>query len=896
MRDRLVKTTFLLLTILSSSGDLSAQLSDEGLPGVLSFGNTSKRDVPDVEITAIVKSTGTDTAVIEVTAVLPDGYYIYSMNPSFGENTEIELTELSGLTEAGDWKADHEPKVVMEEVLGQNVEKFFDKVVWSKPLKGSLTAETKVEGKLNGQYCGSGENGVPGECRPIRDKKFKAKAELTSATGPSDSLTESASEPTEQPVQVVTSVDVSPKIGYGKNAQSGLIDFKISVTPEAPVIGETVTLSIKAAIRDDKYHTYAFDQPENGSGLPTSIEWITTEGAKPVDKTPVPNVAPEEKTGADSAVMRLHHGEIEWTQRFDVTDKTVKLAGDVMFQLCDDKKCLAPSKAPFELTLLAKEGNRATTRSDSGAAEKSPQPNGEEPAVGESMTPIESGSKKDTSYFALILAGISGGLLSLFTPCVYPMLPVTVAFFLKQEEKKAGSSLVLAIVYSLSMVVAFTIFGVGMSFLFGASSTNVLANNPWLNLFFAAVFMAFALMFFGVFEIQIPSWLLTWTSKREASGGLIGVIFMALTFTLVSFTCTFAFVGNIAILAQGGSIVKAIVGMVAFGATFASPFFLLAMFPSVLSKMPKSGGWMNRVKVTIGLVELAMVLKFLSVADIGFSSNGLPVFLDRASFLAGWMAIAFVTGSYLLGLFRLSSDMEVKGVPVLQVLLSIMFFAVGGYIGVGLFGSNPPSGWVWGQIVSLAPPDFQMNGAGSHGGGKQGISIRKDDVLGSVVEHHGLVFGLDFDRAVAEATRSGMPLFVDFTGVNCPNCRNMEHDVLSQPQMINLLAKMVRVQLYCDTVPGIDNREERNRILEFNRNLQTEWFKDSSLPGYAVATSDGKNVLAEFAGYDSTRGVDFERFLSMGLKQFEKVAKKQDKRTSDSPATADASTGSQAIK
>ncbi|MFN9719816.1 MAG: protein-disulfide reductase DsbD family protein, partial [Planctomycetota bacterium] len=488
------------------------------------------------------------------------------------------------------------------------------------------------------------------------------------------------------------------------------------------------------------------------------------------------------------------------------------------------------------------------------------------------LTGVESRSKKDSGYYALIITAIGSGLLSLFTPCVYPMLPVTVAFFLKQEEKKAGSSLVLAIVYSLSMVIAFTIFGVGMSFLFGASSANVVANNPWLNLFFAAVFMAFALMFFGVFEIHVPSWLLTWTSKREASGGLIGVVFMALTFTLVSFTCTFAFVGQIAILAQGGSIFKAIVGMVAFGATFASPFFLLAMFPSVLSRMPRSGGWMNRVKVTIGLVELAMVLKFLSVADIGFSSNGLPVFLDRASFLVGWMAISVVTGFYLLGLFRLTSDMEVKGVPVLQVLLSIMFFAVGGYIGVGLFASTPPSGWVWGQIVAMAPPDFQTGTGTSHGGGKQAMTVRKDDVFGSVVEHHGLVFGLDFDRAVAEATRSGMPLFIDFTGVNCPNCRNMEHDVLSQPQMISLLSKMVRVQLYTDTVPGVENREERDRILEFNRNLQEQWFKDSSLPGYAVATSDGKTVLAEFAGYDNSRGVDFERFLTMGLKQFEKLA------------------------
>jgi thiol:disulfide interchange protein DsbD len=422
------------------------------------------------------------------------------------------------------------------------------------------------------------------------------------------------------------------------------------------------------------------------------------------------------------------------------------------------------------------------------------------------------------------------------------------------------------------MVAAFTVFGVGMSFLFGATSANVLANNPWLNLFFAAVFMAFALMFFGVFEIHVPSWLLTWTSKREASGGLVGVVFMALTFTLVSFTCTFAFVGQIAILAQGGSILKAIVGMAAFGATFASPFFLLAMFPSVLSKMPKSGGWMNRVKVTIGLVELAMVLKFLSVSDIGFSPNGLPVFLDRASFLVGWMAIAIITGMYLLGLFRLASDMEMKGVPVLQVLLALVFFGVGGYIGVGVFSSTPPSGWFWSQVVAMAPPDFQVGG-GSHSSGRNGMAIREDDRLGTVVEHHGLVFGLDFDRAVAEANRTKKALFIDFTGVNCPNCRGMEIDVLSQPAMISRLEKMVRVQLYTDAVPGISGADQQKKILEFNRKLQEEWFQDSALPGYAVVSSDGKTVLANFAGYDPTRGVDFLKFLNAGLQQFDKLSK-----------------------
>ena len=838
------------------------------------FGNSAAVDV-DIELTAILKPVTADSAELQVTVTLPDGYYIYSMDRSFGAATSIDLTDLSGLTTSGDWKPDHEPKVVADEVLGQTVEKFFGSVTWTTMLKGPLTADLQIQGKLSGQYCGSGENGVPGECRPIYDRVFlaKLKGSIPAPTA-SNRSTDSAVGVTKQ-----SSASISPKIGYGKSAKEGLIRFDVSLAPESPVIGQEVTLTVNASIQNP-WHTFAVDQDPDGTGVPTRINIMTLSGLEPIGDGPVAMAAPTEEPGPDNSTLRVHYGEIAWQRKFMVTGNDITLQGEIAFQLCNDKVCLLLTKAPFELAITAV------------AAPMPPGPVtreiSSEPAMVDSVAgPGEYGDK---GLFALIIGAIAGGFLALLTPCVYPMLPVTVAFFLKQEEKKKGSSFKLAIVYSLSIIAAFTIFGVVLSAVYGASTANAVANNPWLNLIFAAIFMAFALMFFGVFEVRVPSWLLTWTAKRESTGGLVGVVFMALTFTLVSFTCTFAIVGQIAIAAQDGNLLHSLIGMLAFSTTFALPFFMLAMFPSMLGRLPRSGGWMNRVKVTIGLVELAMVLKFLSVADIGFSSNGLPVYLDRASFLIGWMAIAGVTAMYLLGMFRMAHDAPMSSVPVIQVLFAIGFVGMTGYIGAGVFAPTEPTGWVWGQIVSLAPPDFQVAASESQGGpaSSRGVAIRQDDALGVVVEHHGLAFGLDFERAVRESSRSDLPLFIDFTGVNCANCRYMERDVLSQPAMIGLFGKMIRAQLYTDVMPGINDPSESDRLLKFNRMLQEQWFKDSALPGYAVVSSDGKTALSTFIGYDSSGGKDFLAFLNAGLNRWEQLKMQNVARTESGGTTPSA--------
>jgi thiol:disulfide interchange protein len=315
--------------------------------------------------------------------------------------------------------------------------------------------------------------------------------------------------------------------------------------------------------------------------------------------------------------------------------------------------------------------------------------------------------------------------------------------------------------------------------------------------------------------------------------------------------------------AAQGSYVMPVVGMVAFSTAFASPFFFLAMFPSLLAKLPKSGGWMNSVKVTMGLLELAIVTKFLSVADTGFSPTGTPQYLDYHLVMGSWIAVAAVTGFYLLGMFRMGHDSPNENIGPLRCIFSLGFFGLAAYIAVGLFSPTAPQGALWQQIVAFAPPQ---------------ISFAEGE-NGYYVEHDGLKYSLDFDAAVKTASSSNKPLFLDFTGVNCINCRRME-EILAQKEFHAVLKDLVLAQLYVDEVPGVKtNPEEHERILSRNHGLQENWFADVTIPAYVIATPDGKEILATFKGLD-TSGVQFREFLSAGLTRWDKL------NSNDSAATA----------
>ncbi len=848
----------LAVGILNSVLPLAAQTSDKVSGGLdfapLTFGEPSAANDVDVDVTAVLKKIDDQTAELQVTMTLPDGYYTYSMSPDFGGGTKIKLTGLGELKEEGDWKADHEPKSVLDEALGQTVEKFFSKVTWSKTLKGSLTGDVSVSGQLTGQYCGSGENGVPGECRPIRNRKFSAK--LTSATAETKPATTGTPAATDAANAVASNseppessdknpVTLTPGIGGGKAKKTGLIEFVIGLTPRNAAVGQEVTLSIKATVKEP-YHTFALDQNPEMAGVPTTIEIDTAAGLESIGDDFIPSAEPHVETH-DEYVQRVHYGEITWTRKYVVSDPKVSITGNVRFQLCRETTCLPPTKAAFELTMTS------GTTSEKPLVTETGEPNRSNSGQ---VTPMASGASdkglaKD-GLVAFVLTAIGAGFVALLTPCVFPMIPVTVAFFLKQEEKKAGSSLKLAIVYCLSIIGAFTILGLLAAIVFGPTALTNLANNPWLNLGFAGLFLFFGVMLLGVIEIQIPFWLLNWSASRESAGGMIGIVFMALTFTLVSFTCTFAFVGSLLVAATRGDYLWPVIGMLGFSTAFASPFFVLALFPKMLKKLPKSGGWMNDVKVVIGLVEIAAVVKFLSVSDIGFSVGQIPVYLTYDVFLWLWIAIGLIAGIYLLGFFRKPKP----AFSAIRGLSALAFLLFSGRLIAGLYEAGLPADPIWNLVAAFAPPD---------------VEVRKTEDLGYVIAHHKLDFAMEFERAVSVATKDQQPLFLDFTGVNCVNCRQMERTVMIEENVVSAMKKMVRAQLYTDLVPGITDVELREKLLLLNQELQSELTGDVALPSYAVVSADGKQVLAYFSGLDSSGGEKFLEFLNAGLERWESM-------------------------
>ena len=837
-----------LAIVLSACGSASAQFGGDG-----AFGTTGGAGgKSDVEVSASLSPVNATTVDVQVTVQLPQHHYIYSTNPKLGSATKISITPSAGSSMEldGPIRADREPKKVNDQYLGP-IEKFYDKVVWTQRLRskgGPVSTDFSVTGELKGMYCSGGEHGT---CRPIRPaKKFTASmpaGDTAGAIGPAgNSATPTAIEEPEPGQSVAASesnapvaddgILVVPEIRGGKKSP---IRYHVSLAPPSAGPGDHISLKIRAEI-DQPYHTYSTTLDPEAPAIPTEIIVNRVNGAAAVWDDFKPSREPEIKQEGGEK-LEVYHDRVEWTQEYVVSGEGVDIEGTIIFQVCNESGCLPPAETDFristgELTAIA--ATEATADASEETASASPT-FGEEDAAG---------------LWAFIISAVGFGFVALLTPCVFPMIPVTIAFFLKQGEERPGKTLSLAIVYCLSIVAAFTILGLVMAVVFGPTSINQLANSPWLNLVLTGIFTFFALMLMGMFEVRVPSWLLTWSSKKQENGGYAGVIFMALTFTLVSFTCTFAFVGQLMVWAAQGDYLMPVIGMVAFATAFASPFFFLALFPSLLKQMPKSGGWMNSVKVTMGLLELAIVTKFLSVADTGLSPTGLPQYLDYHLVMGSWIAIATVTGLYLLGMFHMPHDTPGQPVGAVRCLFSVGFLGLAAYIAVGLFSAQAPQGALWKQIVAFAPPQLEVSASDE----------------GYFVEHDGLKYSLDFDAAVKTASTENKPLFLDFTGVNCINCRRME-DVLAQDRFHQTLEGLVRAQLYVDLIPGLnEGSEDHDRILSRNHSLQEDWFADVTIPAYVIATPDGKEILATFKGLD-TSGKQFQEFLNFGLDRWKNL-------------------------
>ncbi len=788
-----------------------------------------------------------DEVTLTVHIKLPKGFYIYSTTGEFEGRTRIS-TDAVGLDAVdAEYVPDREPKTVFEPLLKVELQKFHDQVTWKKryKLKSDVDpAKVAVKGEISGQYCTEDSDDQPGMCIPIIPP-YEFKATLSGPGASETSETKSA-----EPVRF--EYEERPKRG---TINPALLRFKLSPTDAKP--GQKVQLSITMEL-DKGWHTFSLTNGQGGE--PTAINLTGLNGLKPAGTGFVADHPHEVEQPLPELKLEVHHDRVTWTRDLEVTAGTKPgaygLTGRIAYQTCE-KSCIPLQKVKFQLGDVSAVEEFAEPE-DVAAPEKSGTTNTPP------LAPVGNAIKRpqDQGLIGFLLTAIGFGLISLLTPCVFPMVPITVSFFLKQSESEHHRPLLAALVFCGSIVATFTILGVGIAAVFGAAKLNALANNPWLNVAIGTVFVVFALNMLGLFEIRIPSELLTFTSNKEQAGGYLGAVFMALTFTLTSFTCTFAFAGTLLVAAAQGQFYWPIIGMLAFGTAFASPFFILALVPSMLKKLPKSGGWMNAIKVVMGLIEIGAAVKFYSVADMVWNPE--PVIFDFVFVMIAWLVLSLTIALYLLGVFRMNHDVPSQGLSVGRMILVMAFFGLSCNLGVGLINHERGGGWIMDQIIAFAPPRFENQTILQKGGSTT-------DLPEPVIAHHGIWFAMDVDKAIAHATKKNQPLLFDFTGVNCINCRLME-ERFPQPQNRTRLDKFVLVSLYTDKVPTVSNPAEVKRLLKRNVDLQTQWFNDVTLPSYAVVTPDGKTILSSHFGLEGKEG-EFAAFMDEGWAKWEAMKK-----------------------
>lgn len=653
-------------------------------------------------------------------------------------------------------------------------------------------------------------------------------------------------------------------------ATDKMIDFDVSVTPGAARPGEVVKVVIKGTPKPG-YHTYPITErsPKQAEDQLSSLSIADSNAFKPlwpIVESPAP-VLVREETGDDLLEFKA---PFIWTQEVLIPETAPRgekdLTVGLRVQLCNDKGCTW-GVYTFRTPITIKDEPAVAPSSEIKARSESTRPE-IKVRTAESQSPSRGGGGSKTAeeggLLAFVLTGAGWGLVSLVTPCVFPMIPITVSYFLKQSENKNARPTLLALIYSGTIIVVLTISAVALLSVFRAVITTASAQFA-----IGALFLFFALSLFGMYDIELPSGLARFTSAREGSG-IVGTVFMALTFTIISFACVAPFLGGF-----GGTAVRAnlgfekiLLGGLAFSVTFAFPFTLLALFPGLLKAMPKSGTWLNSVKVVMGFVELAAALKFFRTGELLISGD--THFLTHSFVMALYVAICVLCGLYLLNVYRLPHDTPLDNLGVMRVVLATLFLGLGVYLLPSLFPggdgqTHRPRGVVFAWLDSfLLPDEAEATGTGGRSAARQGGPNGGPS----------LTWLRTLDQALEEAKKKpGARIFVDFTGVSCTNCKINEKDVFPQPKVHELLSRFIRVSLYTDIVPpqlydqpvsASERRAEAARNLE----MQKSQFQTEQLPYYVIGEVGPDGTFKTVKTYDEgkiNKVDDFIAFLSENL-------------------------------
>jgi len=591
--------------------------------------------------------------------------------------------------------------------------------------------------------------------------------------------------------------------------------------------------------------------------------------------------------------VRYFENTAKFVQKVKFTGGAYAIEGYLEYGACDDESCLPPTQVPFKFSGVAKAGNAAATKTEQSKAEQPEQKVVDkadkkeeatsvaskdssammelvpattteaatdiQPAVASSelWKPVisdlqalgEEHGQEDMSWIYIFITGFLGGLLALFTPCVWPIIPMTVSFFLKRsKDKKKGIR--DAWTYGASIVVIYVALGLAITLVFGASALNALSTNAIFNILFFLMLVIFAASFFGAFEIRLPSkWGNAVDSKAESTTGLLSIFLMAFTLSLVSFSCTGPIIGFLLVqVSTTGSVVAPAIGMLGFAIALALPFTLFALFPSWLKSMPKSGGWMNVIKVTLGFLELAFALKFLSVADLAYGWR----LLDRETFLALWIVIFALLGFYLLGKIKFPHDDDDNKVGVTRFFMALISLAFAVYMVPGLWGAPL-------KAVSAFAPPMQT----------QDFNLYKNEVHAKFD---------DYDLGMEYARLNGKPVMLDFTGYGCVNCRKMEAAVWTDPKVSDLINNdYVLITLYVDNktpltepVKIIENGTERTLRTVGDKwsYLQRVKFGANAQPFYVLLDNQGKPLNKSYAYNEDIP--KYIEFLQTGLENYKK--------------------------